>query len=149
MITKFSKIEEVERAERMAADMGAGFLVGVGGGRSIDVAKLASVRVGVPFVSIPTAASHDGICSAQASLTIDGETTSVSAQAPFGIVADTAIISQAPKRLLAAGCGDIISNITAVRDWKLAHRLRGEEYSEYASALSRNDRDDDRRDRLT
>jgi glycerol-1-phosphate dehydrogenase [NAD(P)+] len=110
--------------------------VGVGGGRSIDVAKLASVRVGVPFVSIPTAASHDGICSAQASLTIDGETTSVSAQAPFGIVADTAIISQAPKRLLAAGCGDIISNITAVRDWKLAHRLRGEEYSEYASALS-------------
>jgi len=136
MITKFSKIEEVERAERMAADMGAGFLVGVGGGRSIDVAKLASVRVGVPFVSIPTAASHDGICSAQASLTIDGETTSVSAQAPFGIVADTAIISQAPKRLLAAGCGDIISNITAVRDWKLAHRLRGEEYSEYASALS-------------
>jgi len=136
MITKDSKLEEVERAERLAADMRAGFLIGVGGGRSIDIAKLASVRAGVHFVSIPTAASHDGICSAQASLTIDGETTSVSAQAPFGIVADTSIISQAPKRLLAAGCGDIISNITAVRDWKLAHRLRGEEYSEYASALS-------------
>jgi glycerol-1-phosphate dehydrogenase [NAD(P)+] len=136
MITKFSKLEEVERAEELAADMDAGFLIGVGGGRSIDVAKLASVRAGVHFVSIPTAASHDGICSAQASLTIDGETTSISAQAPLGIIADTAIISKAPKRLLAAGCGDIISNYTAIRDWKLAHRLRGEEYSEYASALS-------------
>ena len=136
MITKFSKLEEVERAELLAAEMNAGFFIGVGGGRSIDVAKLASVRAGVHFVSVPTAASHDGICSAQASLTIDGETTSVSAQAPLGIIADTAIISKAPERLLAAGCGDIISNYTAIRDWKLAHRLRGEEYSEYASALS-------------
>jgi len=136
MITKFSKIEEVERAERLAAEMEAGFIIGVGGGRSIDVAKLASDRAGVHFVSVPTAASHDGICSAQASLTIDGETTSISAQAPLGIIADTAIISKAPKRLMAAGCGDIISNITAIKDWKLAFRLRGEEYSEYASALS-------------
>jgi glycerol-1-phosphate dehydrogenase [NAD(P)+] len=38
--------------------------------------------------------------------------------------------------LLAAGCGDIISNYTAILDWQLAHRLRNEEYSEYASALS-------------
>ncbi|MGB3943656.1 MAG: NAD(P)-dependent glycerol-1-phosphate dehydrogenase [Methanothrix sp.] len=136
MITKFSKLEEVERAERLAVDMEAGFLIAVGGGRSIDVAKLASEKAKLHFVSIPTAASHDGICSAQASITIDGETTSVSAHAPLGIIADTSIISKAPRRLLAAGCGDIISNITAIRDWKLASRLRGEEYSEYASALS-------------
>jgi glycerol-1-phosphate dehydrogenase [NAD(P)+] len=90
----------------------------------------------IPFLSVPTAASHDGICSSQASLTVNGETTSLPAQSPLAIVADTKIISQAPARLLAAGCGDIISNYTAILDWQLAHRLRNEEFSEYASALS-------------
>jgi glycerol-1-phosphate dehydrogenase [NAD(P)+] len=69
-------------------------------------------------------------------LTVNGETTSVSAQAPLAIIADTQVISKAPARLLSAGCGDIISNYTAILDWQLAYRLRNEEYSEYAAALS-------------
>ena len=136
LITSASKMEEVDRAERLAREIEAGFFIGAGGGRSIDIAKLASLQVDLPFLSVPTAASHDGICSAQASLTINGETASIPAHAPLAIVADTKIISQAPARLLAAGCGDIISNYTAILDWQLAHRLRNEEYSEYASALS-------------
>jgi len=136
LICSASKLEEVDRAERLAREMGAGFLIGAGGGRSIDIAKLSSVGLGVPFLSVPTAASHDGICSSQASLTVNGETTSIKAQSPLAIVADSKIISQAPARLLAAGCGDIISNYTAILDWQLAHRLRNEEYSEYAAALS-------------
>jgi glycerol-1-phosphate dehydrogenase [NAD(P)+] len=136
LICSASKLEEVDRAEHLAREIGAGFLIGVGGGRSIDIAKLASLGVNVPFLSVPTAASHDGICSSQASLTINGETTSIKAQSPLAIVADSKIIAQAPARLLSAGCGDIISNYTAILDWQLAHRLRNEEYSEYASALS-------------
>jgi glycerol-1-phosphate dehydrogenase [NAD(P)+] len=136
LICSTSKLEEVDRAEHLAREIGAGFLIGVGGGRSIDIAKLASLGVNVPFLSVPTAASHDGICSSQASLTINGETTSIKAQSPLAIVADSKIIAQAPARLLSAGCGDIISNYTAILDWQLAHRLRNEEYSEYASALS-------------
>lgn len=135
-ICNASRSEEVDRAAGIAHEIDAGFVVGAGGGRSIDIAKLASLRTGLPFISVPTAASHDGICSAQASLTVDGENTSVRAQAPLAIVADTRIISKAPPRLLSAGCGDILSNYTAVLDWQLAHRLRNEEYSEYASALS-------------
>ncbi|MHC1631918.1 MAG: NAD(P)-dependent glycerol-1-phosphate dehydrogenase [Methanotrichaceae archaeon] len=137
LVTKFSNQEEVDLAERLAKEEKIDFLIGVGGGRPIDIAKLASVGVGVPFLSIPTAASHDGICSAQASLLIDGEATSVPAQSPLGIIADTNIISKAPDRLMAAGCGDIISNYTAILDWQLAYRLRNEEYSEYAAALSK------------
>ncbi len=136
LISSASKLEEVDRAEGRALEIDAGFFVGAGGGRSIDIAKLASLRVGIPFLSVPTAASHDGICSSQASLTVNGETTSVPAQSPLAIVADTRIISRAPARLLSAGCGDIISNYTALLDWQLAHRLRNEEYSEYAAALS-------------
>jgi glycerol-1-phosphate dehydrogenase [NAD(P)+] len=136
LISRASKLEEVDRAEAKAKEIRAGFIVGAGGGRSIDIAKLASLRVGIPFLSVPTAASHDGICSSQASITVNGETTSVPAQSPLAIVADSKIISMAPARLLSAGCGDIISNYTALLDWQLAHRLRNEEYSEYAAALS-------------
>jgi glycerol-1-phosphate dehydrogenase [NAD(P)+] len=37
---------------------------------------------------------------------------------------------------LAAGCGDIVSNLVAVKDWVLARNLRNEYYSSYAAALS-------------
>lgn len=136
IICNASRQEEVDRAKNLAGEIDAGFLIGAGGGRSIDIAKLASLGARVPFLSLPTAASHDGICSSQASLTINGESTSIKAQSPLAIVADSKIIAQAPARLLAAGCGDIISNYTAILDWQLAHRLRNEEYSEYAAALS-------------
>ena len=43
LICSASKLEEVDRAERLAREMGAGFLIGAGGGRSIDIAKLASL----------------------------------------------------------------------------------------------------------
>lgn len=112
------------------------FLLGVGGGTCIDVAKFASFREGKPYISAPTAASHDGIASSRASIKGGKTRTSVAAQAPIAIVADTLIIKRAPHRLLAAGCGDIIANYTAVRDWELAHRLKKEPYSEYAGALS-------------
>lgn len=135
-ISSTSGLEEVDRVEMAAREIGAGFVIGSGGGRSIDVAKLSSVRLDVPFLSVPTAASHDGICSAQASLDVNGETTSVPAQSPLAIIADTDIISRAPARLLSAGCGDIISNCTALLDWQLAYRLRNDEYSESAAALS-------------
>lgn len=136
LISSASRLEEVDRAEALCREMDAGFFIGAGGGRSIDIAKLASLRVGLPFLSIPSAASHDGICSSQASLTVNGESTSIKAQAPLAIVADSGIIARAPYRLLASGCGDIISNFTALLDWQMAHRLRNDEYSEYASALS-------------
>ncbi|MCK5109373.1 MAG: iron-containing alcohol dehydrogenase, partial [Methanosarcinales archaeon] len=46
----------------------ASFLVGVGGGTVIDVAKLASTMLDIPFLSVPTAAAHDGIASMRASI---------------------------------------------------------------------------------
>jgi glycerol-1-phosphate dehydrogenase [NAD(P)+] len=85
---------------------------------------------------VPTAASHDGLVSAQASIIDENGKSSVRAQTPIGVIMDTTVISRAPYRLLAAGCGDIVSNSTAVKDWTLARNLRGEEYSNYAASLS-------------
>ncbi|MFZ3059029.1 MAG: NAD(P)-dependent glycerol-1-phosphate dehydrogenase [Candidatus Methanoperedens sp.] len=138
----FAKVEnptldEVNKVEKISKEVKAEFLLGVGGGKSIDIAKLASVHLDLPFISVPTAASHDGIVSSRASIIRNNKTVSEAAQTPLAVVADTAIIAAAPYRLLAAGCGDIISNYTAVRDWELAHRLRDEPFSEYASIISK------------
>ena len=110
------------------------FLVGVGGGRPIDLAKQAGFNKNIPFVSIPTAASHDGFGSARSSIRQAGRKTSMQAIPPIAVVADTTIISRAPSRLLAAGVGDIVSNQTAVLDWRLDGQKA--DYSEYAAALS-------------
>ena len=127
-----ANIDELERVESFSDDID--FLVGLGGGRPIDLAKQAGFNKDIPFISIPTAASHDGFGSARASIRRDGRKTSMQAIPPIAVVADTEIISKAPKRLLAAGVGDIISNQTAVLDWKLAGQKA--DYSEYAAALS-------------
>ena len=125
-------VVEVSRLVKGEAD----FLLGIGGGSCIDVAKFASFKEGKPFVSVPTTASHDGISSSRASIRDGQKPTSIGTHAPIAIVADTLIIKSAPHRLLAAGCGDLVANLTAVRDWELAHRLFGEPYSEYAASLS-------------
>jgi len=132
--TSSASMREVEKVKERAGK--ASFLLGVGGGKSIDIAKLASMQLKIPFLSIPTAASHDGIASSRASIAQGKGSVSVSAQAPLAVIADTKIIASAPHRLLASGCGDIISNYTAIKDWQLAHKLQGEEYSDYAAALS-------------
>ncbi len=121
--------------ERFEAS-GAGVLLGIGGGRVIDVTKLVSHEVAKPFISVPTAASHDGIVSSRASIPEGDTRHSVAARPPTAVIADTDIIAEAPWKLTTAGCADIISNYTAVTDWRLANRLKHVPYSEYAAALS-------------
>ncbi len=128
--------EAVNRAVAAATDSRATFLMGVGGGSKIDVAKLAAARAGLPLVSVPTSAAHDGIASPVASIRDQDKPHSIEAVMPMAIVADTRIIAQAPYRLLASGCADVIANITAVKDWELASRLKNEELSSTAKALA-------------
>ncbi|MBA3046129.1 MAG: NAD(P)-dependent glycerol-1-phosphate dehydrogenase [Candidatus Thermoplasmatota archaeon] len=128
--------ETISTIQEIAQGLGNIFLAGVGGGRPIDSAKCASFNAGLPFISVPTAASHDGIVSSRASIMVNGVKESLEAQTPVAVFADTGILAKSPFRMLAAGCGDIISNKTAVLDWKLAHKLRNEEFSSYAATLS-------------
>ena len=128
--------EAVQRVIEVARDAEAGYLVGVGGGKAIDVAKMASDELGTGFVSVPTAASHDGIVSGRGSVPEGDTRHSVAAEPPLAVVADTEVIADAPWRLTTAGCADIISNYTAVKDWRLANRLQNVEYSHYSAALA-------------
>ncbi len=128
--------EEVLRVQKIMKKLHAKTLIGIGGGRVIDVAKLVALRSGIPDIIVPTAASHDGIASPQASIQNGSDHSSIRAEAPDMIFSDLEVIKKAPYRLLAAGCGDIVAKYTAVLDWQLAHRLKGEYYGEYAASLS-------------
>jgi glycerol-1-phosphate dehydrogenase [NAD(P)+] len=136
VVAEEAGFDGVKRATDVAHERDTDVLLGVGGGVPIDVAKVAADEMDAPYVSVPTAASHDGITSSRASVP-DGETRhSVEASAPLGVVADTGVLADAPFRLTASGCADIISNYTAVLDWRLGHRLQNAYYSRYAGALS-------------
>ncbi|MEM3851692.1 MAG: NAD(P)-dependent glycerol-1-phosphate dehydrogenase [Methanomassiliicoccales archaeon] len=112
-------------------------IAGVGGGSKIDLAKMAAARFQVPLISIPTAASHDGISSPRASIKGSGMSHSMEGVTPVGIIADTQIISHAPYRMLASGCADVVSNATALRDWELAAGCGKDTISTTAMILSR------------
>ena len=120
----------------MSSAEGSGCIIGVGGGKSVDVGKLAAFRLHLPFYSVPTSASHDGISSPFASLKGLDRPYSVMAKPPVGILADIGVIASAPRRLLAAGCGDLVSKLTAVKDWQLAHKVTGEYYGSYSASLA-------------
>jgi glycerol-1-phosphate dehydrogenase [NAD(P)+] len=129
-----SDMRNVERV--MKAASGAYCIVGIGGGKSVDVGKLAAHRINLPFFSVPTSASHDGIASPFASISGMGTHYSERAKPPVGILADIEVIAAAPKRLEAAGCGDLVSKLTAVKDWELASKEVGEYYGGYAANLA-------------
>ena len=112
------------------------FIVGFGGGRSVDVAKMTAYRLGRPFLSVPTSASHDGISSPFVSVRGTDKPHSIKANTPIGVLADTHLMSQAPPRLLAGGCGDLVAKVTAVKDWELARDEKGEYFGSYAANLA-------------
>jgi glycerol-1-phosphate dehydrogenase [NAD(P)+] len=129
--------QNLVKVEEVVKDVKASFLIGVGGGSKIDLAKLASLNLKMPFLSVPTSASHDGIASPRASIKDGGNSLSLHAKVPMGVIADTALIVKAPYRLLASGCADVISNSTAIMDWQLAERLRSEDFSSSAANLAK------------
>lgn len=127
----------ISGANRLIEKQKSRFTIGVGGGRSIDVAKYTAFTNRLPFISVPTAASHDGIVSGRASIHQGGRAKSMEARPPVALLADTGIIAKSPFRLLSAGYGDVISNYSAVKDWELSQRLTNEHYSSYAAVLSK------------
>lgn len=118
-------------------DSKAQVIVGIGGGKVIDVAKYAAYLRKLPFISIPTSASSDGFSSASASLMVNGRRTSVPARMAYGIIADTDIIKSAPERFLYSGIGDMVSKITALYDWLYESERGYSEMNDFAVMIAK------------
>jgi len=134
-LSKINDTKSIKEIEKNVQKNKTDLLIGVGGGRSVDIAKMIAFNLGKPFVSIPTSASHDGIASPFVS--VKGKKPhSLVATAPLGVFVDVDIIKRAPKKLLASGCGDLIAKITAVHDWQLGNNKTGEYYGRYSAHLA-------------
>ncbi|MEI6309973.1 MAG: glycerol dehydrogenase [bacterium] len=104
--------DEVNRLTESITQNCADVLVGMGGGKTIDTAKIAADRLGIPVIIIPTIASTDAPCSGCAVLySKDGVFDSVCYQKmnPAAVLVDVEIIAAAPARFLVAGMGDALS----------------------------------------
>ena len=58
-----NQIKSINKIKKNVKQDNSDLIVGIGGGRSVDTAKLISYNLSIPFVSLPTAASHDGMAS--------------------------------------------------------------------------------------
>jgi glycerol-1-phosphate dehydrogenase [NAD(P)+] len=111
-------------------------VVGLGGGKALDVARYVAHLAGLPYFAVPTSLSNDGFCSPQASLTLGGRRHSLPAVLPEAVIVDTAVCLAAPDVLWWAGVGDLVGKTTAIADWKLAFHARGTAVDDLAALLS-------------
>ena len=112
-------------------------ILGIGGGKSVDVGKMIAYSLKKPYLSVPTSASHDGISSPFVSLKGSNKPHSIKVNTPIGVLADIKLISEAPTRLLSSGCGDLIGKLTAVKDWELARDEKDEYFGTYSAHLAK------------
>lgn len=131
-----STIDTANRILEKAMNNHVDIVLGVGGGKSIDIAKYVAFKLGVPMISIPLAPSHDGIASPFASLKGTNKPYSIKTAVPHAVIADIDIIARAPRRLILSGIGDLLGKFVSVKDWLLASKMRGEYYGEYAAKLA-------------
>lgn len=128
----------VEAAVQLLGAMpqGTQAIVGLGGGKALDVGKYLASLSGLRYFGVPTSLSNDGFCSPQASLTLGGRRKSFPTGLPDAVIVDTEVCLGAPVPLWCSGVGDLVAKLTAVRDWKLAFHARGTELNDLAALMS-------------
>ena len=136
-IRKDASFEAVSKIKIEIAKLNPNIILGIGGGKSVDVGKMIAYSIKKPFISIPTSASHDGISSPFVSLKGSDKPHSIKVNTPIGVLADIKLISGAPHRLLSSGCGDLIGKLTAVKDWELARDEKDEYFGAYSANLAK------------
>lgn len=112
-------------------------MIAFGGGSVLDIVKYSASKMDKPYITVPSALSNDAIYSCVARLTKNGKKISLGVQPPLGILVDIDVIKKSPKVLFMAGVADLVSNLSAIQDWLLAHNEIGEPINELAFMLAK------------
>jgi glycerol dehydrogenase len=126
---------EVARCTALAKDIDV--VIGIGGGKTLDAAKITAFGLGARIVTVPTIASTDSPTSSLGVIyTADGIYDHVvrCGRNPDVVLVDSDVIIQAPVRFLVAGMGDALSTWFEARS-NLESRSRNYIGDGYAATL--------------
>ncbi len=104
--------KELIRLSDIITNREADIIVGMGGGKTIDTAKIVADRTGIPVIIVPTIASTDAPCSGCAVIYTENgvfESVYYMKMNPQVVLVDTTVIAAAPTRFLVAGMGDALA----------------------------------------
>ncbi len=136
IIVKGGSIEESPSLMEDIKDTDA-LVLAFGGGSVLDLVKYCATKCDIPYLSVPSTLSNDAVYSCVARLTVGGKKRSFGVQPPIGIIVDLNVVRKSPKELILAGVADLMSNLSALEDWKLGHNNVGEPINELSFMLAK------------
>jgi glycerol-1-phosphate dehydrogenase [NAD(P)+] len=129
---------EVDRINKLLINKDIDLIIGIGGGKVLDLIKRVSFLQKINHISIPTIISNDGLISPICVLkNEEGKSESLAGYMPFGVIIDLEIIINSPTKFIQAAAGDILSNMSATNDWLFASKKTNEKINDIAFQFSR------------
>ncbi|NJM58214.1 MAG: iron-containing alcohol dehydrogenase family protein [Synechococcales cyanobacterium RU_4_20] len=104
--------DSLERLRQAVAKHQADFILGVGGGKALDTAKLIAFQSDLPIVTVPTSAATCAAWTALSNVYSDQGAFLYDvplSRCPDLLILDYDIIQTAPQRTLVAGIGDALA----------------------------------------
>lgn len=103
--------------------------IAVGSGTVTDITRFVSHRTRAKFISLPTAPSVDGYTSIVAPTEVGKYKVPIVTHPPQAVFANLPTLCAAPRRMIAAGLGDLLGKYTSLADWRIGELLYDEPYN--------------------
>ncbi|MDD5459211.1 MAG: iron-containing alcohol dehydrogenase [Phycisphaerae bacterium] len=127
--------QTVEKLKTRLKELTPDIVLAVGSGVVNDLCKWSSFDLGLKYLVFATAPSMNGYAAANVAAKIDGLKVIQRAAPPFAVLADPAIIENAPAEMIAAGFGDAIAKTVSAADWKINNFVFGEYYCDFCANM--------------